>query len=262
MRLAAAVVRRRGVRLGAPVVVEPEPLYTHVAIGGAGCACGASQCATCTPGGCGGCGQASCLTCLPYPTYGPGGRATMAPGWAPPIGLLTDPALMRVALARGCITEIYSALTVLVAGAAAVDVRVQPSQGCFVAVARRIVVISHVDPQQRQRALFRREFLGDCPISCHQTDRPALSDFMDTDDCNWCPTREIDIGRETDNEDYHLQAEALDASASARVQVAIRGVCYPSAKCWRGWMLPGGRIVPTFTAAIAQAQPTSAAPVG
>lgn len=243
MRLAAAVSSATArARLGAPVIVEPEPLvvvsraedlYPLASIGG-GC----------------GCGGVSCATCLPEPIVDRGGKVYAPPDWVPPAQLLSDPMLMRRAVAQGCITEIYSQEIVLPAGTpagAATEVAIEPSQGCFILLQRKVVAISDVDPQQRQRILINREFVGDCPITCQQF--PAYSDFIDTDNCEWCPTREVDIGRENDNEHYHLTAQNLNPAGDVRVIVGLRGICYPSRKCWRGWCgmpgQPGGYAAPT-----------------
>ena len=180
-----------------------------------------------------GCGMAD----LPTPTLLDNGRRVMPSGWRPPPELLRDDRLMRLALARGCVSEIYSERTTIAAGAT-VQVNVEPSHGCFITLSRKIVAVSGVDPQLRQRVAVAREFAGDCPISCQN--EAAFSDFMDTDDCKWCIMRQVPIGMTPDNEQYHVDVTNLGAAGDIIVQVGVRGICYNGTGCWAGWAATGG----------------------
>jgi hypothetical protein len=174
------------------------------------------------------CGMAE----LPTPQIMDNGARVMPKGWRPPTALLRDDRLMRLAVARGCVSEIYSERITIAAGAT-VQVDVEPSHGCFITLARKVVAVSAADPQLRQRVAVAREFVGDCPISCQN--ESAFSDFMDTDDCKWCVMRQVPAGRTDDNEQYHVSITNLGAAGDIIVQVGVRGICYAGTGCWAGW---------------------------
>lgn len=173
---------------------------------------------------------------LPEPDTLPNGRAVMPSGWQPPKALLTDPRLMRMALARGCVSEVYSDIT-SVAAAATETVRVQPSQGCFLVLQRKVIVVDAATQQIDVNIAMEREYIGDCPITCQNT--RAYTRFLDTDDCGWCPTRNLPFGRNALNEDYHVDFTNIH-SADVQVQIGLRGICYAGASCWAGFRGEGG----------------------
>src|ERR671923_2512172 len=199
--------------------VKAPPLYPVAAIGGGEC------------GPCGG----FCSACMPKPKTDRAGRSYVDPSWAPTRAQLANPTWVSVAIAKGCIQDLFSPLTTVAAGGVNVAVTVEPSQrACFVAIAEKIVVISDLDPLSGTvRALFARSFAGDCPVDFQN--QLALTDFKDTDDCKWCPLPDTDIGRVNDNTEYSRDFTNLSASAAVRVQIGVRGIPYPDRACWRGF---------------------------
>jgi hypothetical protein len=212
-------------RLVEPVelrLVKPDdlpPLHTKAAIGGGDC------------GPCGG----FCDQCMPDPILDRKGGAYMDPTWKPTRAQMSNTEWVRVALAKGCLQDLFSPLTTVAAGGVNIPVTVEPSQrACFVALKEKIVVISDLEPlTSTVRALFARAFAGDCPVDFQNQN--ALTDFKDTDDCAWCPIPETDVGRVNDNTEYSREFTNLSAAAAVRVQIAVRGIPYPDRGCWRGY---------------------------
>jgi hypothetical protein len=197
--------------------------YPRGAVAGPGCSCA------------GGPVTGSALDLLPEPEVLRDGSTVMPSGWQPPAELLTDPMLMRIAIARGCVSEIYSDATAIAAGVTT-QVDVQPSQGCFLALSRKVIIVDTATLQVPTNAFLTREFVGDCPVTCQNT--RAFSDFIDTDNCAWCPMPQVDIGRTVDNQQYHIDVNNPTA-ASITAQVAIRGICFRGKGCWSGFRRPG-----------------------
>lgn len=176
-----------------------------------------------------GCGGGTCATCMPEPIEKMG-KIYMPRDWAPTAAQVADPQWMRMAVARGCITEIFSEIVTVAAGLT-LPVNVQPSQDCFIMLQERMVVVADADTQQRARALYNRAFRGDCAIDCQNI--AAFTDFKDTDDCAWCPARELTIGRTVDTKQFRRDVTAL--GIAVRAQIGLRGICYEDSTCWRGY---------------------------
>lgn len=191
--------------------------YTRGAVAGCGC-----------PGGP---VLASPFDLLPEPVPARDGTLSMPPGWQPPAALLTDRQLMRLALSRGCVSEIYSPIITIAAGDTE-TVRVEPEQGCFLALTRRIIARDAATEQDVTNVRLGQEFVGVCPIGCSTV--PHWSAFVDTDDCEWCPMPQLDLGRGVDGQQYNV-AVTNPTADPIMVQAAIRGVCYPRRGCFSGF---------------------------